>query len=125
MSHGPPSTRPRPAAEPGTRAVPWRARASRWAPSTLRGRLSLVALTTATLLMVILTVAFNTVVRQRLQHQADDELRTRATAVAATVDTSGARVRVLETPGEELLDANVWIYAGGRLLEKPPTATAS
>ncbi|WRZ89654.1 HAMP domain-containing histidine kinase [Streptomyces sp. NBC_01007] len=99
--------------------------ASRWRPGTLRGRLSLVALTTATLLMVILTVAFNTVVRQHLQHQADDELRTRGTAVAATVDTSGARVRVLETPGEELLDANVWIYAGDRLLEKPPSATAA
>ncbi|MGW3915261.1 sensor histidine kinase [Streptomyces sp. NPDC005070] len=103
----------------------WLTRASHWAPGTLRGRLSLVALTTATLLMVILTVAFNTVVRQHLQHQADDELRTRATAVAATVDTSGTRVRLLETPGEELLDANVWIYAGGRLLEKPPTATAT
>ncbi|MER5470095.1 HAMP domain-containing sensor histidine kinase [Streptomyces sp. NPDC002685] len=98
---------------------------SRWRPHTLRGRLSLVALTTATLLMVILTVAFNTVVRRHLQHQADDELRTRATAVAATVDTSGARVRVLETPGEELLDTNVWIYAGDRLLEKPPSATAT
>ncbi|WP_326784673.1 HAMP domain-containing sensor histidine kinase [Streptomyces sp. NBC_00151] len=94
-------------------------------PGTLRGRLSLVALTTATLLMVILTVAFNTVVRQHLRHQADDELRTRGTAVAATVDTSGARVRVLETPGEELLDANVWIYADGRLLEKPPVASAA
>ncbi|MFH8735757.1 sensor histidine kinase [Streptomyces sp. NPDC017964] len=93
-------------------------------PRTLRGRLALVALTTATLLMVILTAVFNTVVRNRLQHQADDELRTRAAAVAATVDTSGPRVRVLETPGEELLDTNVWIYDGGRLLEKPPSAAA-
>ncbi|MFI0965066.1 sensor histidine kinase [Streptomyces sp. NPDC021080] len=125
MNQGASNAWPRSAAGSGARAVPWRARASRWAPGTLRGRLSLVALTTATLLMVILTVAFNTVVRQRLQHQADDELHTRGTAVAATVDTSGARVRLLETPGEELLDANVWIYAGGRLLEKPPTATAA
>ncbi|MFF3148776.1 sensor histidine kinase, partial [Streptomyces sp. NPDC057927] len=53
-----------------------RAFASRWWPRTLRGRLSLVALTTATILMVILTVAFNTVVRRHLQHQADDELHT-------------------------------------------------
>jgi sensor histidine kinase regulating citrate/malate metabolism len=60
---------------------------SRLAPRTLRGRLSLVALTTATLLMVILTVAFNTVIRHRLQHQADDELHTRAAAVATTIDT--------------------------------------
>ncbi|MFF3888638.1 sensor histidine kinase [Streptomyces sp. NPDC001914] len=117
--------RPRTGAGASSRALPWRALASRWAPGTLRGRLSLVALTTAALLMVILTVAFNTVVRLRLQHQADDELRTRATAVAATVDTGGARVRLLETPGEELLDANVWIYDSGRLLEKPPTAGAT
>src|SRR5437764_12853225 len=94
----------------------------RLAPRTLRGRLSLVALTTAALLMVILTVVFNTVVRHHLRRQADDELRTRAAAVATTVDTGGPRVRVLETVNDQLLDANVWIYAGPRLLEQPPSA---
>ena len=89
---------------------------SRLAPRTLRGRLSLVALTTAALLMVILTVAFNTVIRHRLQHQADDELHTRAAAVATTIDTSGPTLRVLETANDRLLDTNVWIYAGTRLL---------
>lgn len=93
---------------------------SRLTPRTLRGRLSLIALTTATLLMVILTVAFNTVVRQHLRRQADDELRTRAAAVATTVDTSGGAVRVLETANDRLLDTNVWIYAGRELLEQPP-----
>ena len=92
------------------------------APRTLRGRLSLVALITATLLMLVLTVAFNAVAQHRLQHQADDELRTRAAAVATTVDTSGTTVRVLETSHDDLLDANVWIYAGRRLLEAPPAA---
>ncbi|MFI5821957.1 sensor histidine kinase [Streptomyces rishiriensis] len=92
------------------------------APRTLRGRLSLVALTTAALLMLVLTVAFNAVAGRRLQHQADDELRTRAAAVATTVDTSGPTARVLETSNDELLDAHVWIYAGPRLLEEPPTA---
>ncbi|WP_189711878.1 sensor histidine kinase [Streptomyces phaeofaciens] len=92
------------------------------APRTLRGRLSLVALTTATLLMLVLTVAFNAVAGHRLQHQADDELRTRAAAVATTIDTSGTTVRVLETSNDELLDTNVWIYAGRRLLELPPNA---
>lgn len=94
------------------------------APRTLRGRLSLVALTTAALLMTILTVVFNTVVDQHLQHQADDELRSRSAAVATTVDTSGSRVRVVESVNDRLLDANVWIYAGTRLLEKPPSASA-
>ncbi|MEU1711210.1 HAMP domain-containing sensor histidine kinase [Streptomyces sp. NPDC005706] len=96
----------------------------RLAPRTLRGRLSLVALTTAALLMTILTVLFNAVMDRHLRHQADDELRNRAAAVATTVDTSGRRVRVLETVNDRLLDTNVWIYAGTRLLEKPPSATA-
>ncbi|MFK4103909.1 sensor histidine kinase [Streptomyces sp. NPDC019531] len=98
--------------------------ARRLAPRTLRGRLSLVALTTAALLMTVLTVVFNTAMDRHLQHQADDELRNRAAAVATTVDTSGPRVRVLETVNDSLLDANVWIYTGTRLLEKPPSATA-
>ncbi|MFF2848425.1 sensor histidine kinase [Streptomyces sp. NPDC058001] len=96
----------------------------RFRPRTLRGRLSLVALTTATLVMVILTVVFNTVVGRHLQRQADDELRTRAAAVATTVDTRHDPVRVLEAPGDGPLDTNVWIYAGGRVLEQPPSVTA-
>ncbi|MEU5093541.1 HAMP domain-containing sensor histidine kinase [Streptomyces sp. NPDC020996] len=96
----------------------------RLAPRTLRGRLSLVALTTAALLMTVLTVAFNTVMARHLQHQADDELRDRAAAVATTVDTGGPRVRVLETANDGLLDADVWIYTGTHLLEKPPSTTA-
>ncbi|MEW2290454.1 HAMP domain-containing sensor histidine kinase [Streptomyces sp. NPDC047841] len=96
----------------------------RLTPRTLRGRLSLVALTAAALLMTVLTVVFNAVMDRHLQHQADDELRSRAAAVAATVDTTGRRVRVLETVNDRLLDAHVWIYAGTRLLEKPPSATA-
>ncbi|MFE6739250.1 sensor histidine kinase [Streptomyces tubercidicus] len=90
-------------------------------PRTLRGRLSLIALTTAALVMMILTIVFNTIVRHRLQQQADNELRARADAVAATVDTRHHPVRVLETPGDAALDTNVWIYTGTRLLEHPAT----
>ncbi|MFI6655399.1 sensor histidine kinase [Streptomyces sp. NPDC050523] len=93
------------------------------APRTLRGRLSLVALTTAALVMAALTLIFNIVMNRHLQHQADDELHNRAAAVATTVDTRGPRVRVVESDNDRLLDANVWIYAGTRLLERPP-ATA-
>ncbi|MFI9306027.1 sensor histidine kinase [Streptomyces triculaminicus] len=93
-------------------------------PRTLRGRLSLVALATATLVMVVLTVVFNNVVRDHLRRQADDELRTRAEAVATTVDTRSDPVRVRETANDTLLDTNVWIYAGSRLLEHPASAPA-
>lgn len=92
---------------------------ARCRPRTLRGRLSLVALTTAALVMVILTVVFHTVVRLHLQQQADDELRTRAAAVAATVDTRHRPVRVLETPDDAVLDTNVWIYAGNAAAGAP------
>ena len=92
-------------------------------PRTLRGRLSLVALTSAALLMTVLTVVFNTVMERHLRQQADDELLGRAAAVATTVDTTGSHVRVLETGHDDLLDTNTWIYAGNRLLEKPPSAT--
>ncbi|MEU5594978.1 HAMP domain-containing sensor histidine kinase [Streptomyces sp. NPDC020298] len=96
----------------------------RLAPRTLRGRLSLVALTTAALLMTVLTVVFNTVVDRHLRHLADDELRSRSAAVATTVDAGGPQVRIVESVNDRLLDANVWIYAGTHLLEKPPSASA-
>ncbi|MFF3861349.1 sensor histidine kinase [Streptomyces sp. NPDC002209] len=93
-------------------------------PRTLRGRLSLVAFVAAALLMVVLTVVFNTVVRQRLQQQADDHLHTRAAAIAATVDTTGTTARVVEVPDDEALDADVWIYSGPVRLETPPGTAA-
>ncbi|MFD8807414.1 sensor histidine kinase [Streptomyces sp. NPDC059597] len=96
----------------------------RLAPRTLRGRLSLAALAVAALLVTVLTVAFNAVMDLHLRHQADDELRDRAAAVAATVDTGGARVRVVETADDRVLDTDAWIYAGGRLLEKAQGASA-
>ncbi|MEU6094978.1 HAMP domain-containing sensor histidine kinase [Streptomyces sp. NPDC047079] len=96
----------------------------RLTPRTLRGRLSLVALTTAALLMTVLTVVFNVMTDRHLRHQADDELHNRAAAAATTVDARGPQVRVLETADDQLLDANVWIYAGTRVIEKPPSAAA-
>ncbi|MGW2212715.1 sensor histidine kinase [Streptomyces sp. NPDC001781] len=99
--------------------------ARRLAPRTLRGRLSLVALTTAALLMTLLTIVFNLAITRHLRAQADAELRNRAEAVATTVETDGARARVRESANDQLLDTNVWIYADGRLLERPsPTASS-
>nr|WP_234021580.1 HAMP domain-containing sensor histidine kinase [Streptomyces sp. 351MFTsu5.1] len=75
--------------------------------------------------MTVLTVVFNTVMERHLGQQADDELLGRAAAVATTVDTTGTRVRVLETGHDELLDTNVWIYTGSRLLEGPPSGSSA
>ncbi|WP_069884315.1 sensor histidine kinase [Streptomyces luteocolor] len=96
----------------------------RLTPRTLRGRLSLVALTSAALVITVLTLAFNAVARQHLERQADDELRTRAAAVATTVDTDGPVVRVHEGAHDDLLDSNVWVYDGTRTIERPSNAAA-
>ncbi|MEU9178386.1 HAMP domain-containing sensor histidine kinase [Streptomyces sp. NPDC048550] len=91
-------------------------------PATLRGRLSLLAVVTAAFVMAVFTIAFNAFVHQHLARQADDLLRARGSAIAATVDTGGPVLRVLETPQEDLLDANAWIYQGPSLVEQPPSA---
>lgn len=93
-------------------------------PATLRGRLSLLAVATAAFVMAVFTIGFNAFVHQYLARQADDQLRARASAVAATVDTSGPVLRVLETPQEDLLDANAWIFQGTSLVEQPSSAAA-
>lgn len=81
-----------------------------------------MALTTAALVMAALTLVFNVVIHRHLRHQADDELRNRAAAVSATLDTSGPRMRIVESRDDRLLDANVWVYAGRHLLERPPAS---
>ncbi|WP_353940192.1 HAMP domain-containing sensor histidine kinase [Streptomyces sp. HUAS MG91] len=88
-------------------------------PPTLRGRLALVAVTTATLLTVVLLLVFHVAVFRQLQAQADDRLRGTVAAVSATVDTSGGRVRVRESANDEILDSNVWVYDGSRTVEQP------
>ncbi|MFB0626979.1 sensor histidine kinase [Streptomyces sp. AB3(2024)] len=94
-------------------------------PATLRGRLSLLAVATAAFVMAVFTIAFNAFVHQHLARQADDQLRARASAIAATIDTGGPVLRVLETPQEDLLDTNAWIYQGTSLVEQPPAAGAN
>ncbi|MEU9001930.1 HAMP domain-containing sensor histidine kinase [Streptomyces sp. NPDC048551] len=91
-------------------------------PLTLRSRLSLIAVSIAALLMAVLIAAFNGIVRHQLDQRADDHLRTRAAAVASTVDTNGPKARVVEVPNDDALDSDVWIYAGTERLEAPPAA---
>ncbi|MFB6871259.1 ATP-binding protein [Streptomyces sp. NPDC056323] len=92
-------------------------------PRTLRGRLALMALATGALWIGVLTTVFNLALDKRLHGQADDVLRTRAEAVAATVDVRPDGRLVVREPAEDrALDAGVWIFQGGTVIEKPPTA---
>ncbi|MGW1412314.1 ATP-binding protein [Streptomyces sp. NPDC002403] len=97
----------------------------RLTPRTLRGRLALMALATGALWIGVLTIVFNLALDKRLHGQADDVLRTRAEAVAATVDVRPDGRLVVREPAEDrALDAGVWIFQGGEVIEKPPTAPA-
>ncbi|MFB7082350.1 ATP-binding protein [Streptomyces sp. NPDC056308] len=94
-------------------------------PRTLRGRLALMALATCALWIGVLTTVFNLALDNRLHGQADDVLRTRAEAVAATVDVRpDGRLVVREPTEDRALDVGVWIFQGDTVVEKPPTAPA-
>ena len=87
-------------------------------PVTLRGRLALLALVTTTSWVVILTAGFNIALGARLRQQADDLLRTRAAAVAATVEARPGGTLVVHEPSDDrALDVGVWIYQGHQLVE--------
>ncbi|MFG2826961.1 ATP-binding protein [Streptomyces sp. NPDC048434] len=95
------------------------------APRTLRGRLALMALATSALWVAVLTTVFNLALDKRLHEQADDVLRTRAEAVAATVEARpDGRLLVHEPAQDQALDTGVWIFQGNRAIEKPPGVPA-
>ncbi|MCZ4101636.1 HAMP domain-containing histidine kinase [Streptomyces sp. So13.3] len=90
-------------------------------PATLRGRLALLALASTAIWVALLTAAFNVVLDARLRAQADDLLRTRAAAVAATVEVrSNGSLTVHEPSDDHVLDTGIWIYQGRRVVEGPP-----
>ncbi|MFI1739391.1 ATP-binding protein [Streptomyces sioyaensis] len=93
---------------------------------TLRGRLALMALITGAVWVAVLTTAFNLALEKRLHEQADDVLRTRAEAVASTVEARpDGRLVVHEPAQDQALDSGVWIYQGRRIKERPPGAPAA
>ncbi|MGW3622457.1 ATP-binding protein [Streptomyces sp. NPDC000880] len=93
---------------------------------TLRGRLAMMALATSALWIAALTTVFNLALDKRLHEQADEVLRTRAEAVAATVEARpDGRLAVREPAEDQALDSGVWIYQGTRLIEKPSGTPAA
>jgi signal transduction histidine kinase len=94
-------------------------------PASLRGRLTLLALVTTALWMVLLTAGFNLFLGARLRAQADGLLRTRAAAVSATVQTGpGGWLTVRDPRDDTALDTDSWIYEGGHAIERPRAAAA-
>jgi signal transduction histidine kinase len=94
-------------------------------PTSLRGRLTLLALLTTACWIVLLTAGFNVFLAARLRADADGLLRTRAAAVSATVQsTPTGALTVREPRDDSALDTDTWIYQGTRAIERPRAAAA-
>ncbi|MCU1591705.1 MAG: sensor histidine kinase [Frankiales bacterium] len=88
--------------------------------TTLRGRLALVAVVTTAVWVGLLTAGFNVILGSQLHAQSGSLLRQQAAAAAATVVVSpDGSVRLSDPKDDEILDADLWIYAGRTALERP------
>ena len=85
----------------------------------LRRRLTISVTAISALTLVILIVVFNLVLRSSLSADADRLLDARVSAALEGVEVKGGNVSVPETSDEGAPDAQVWIYADGRSLERP------
>ena len=93
----------------------------RLARLSLRSRLLVAAVMGAAAFLAALTVGFNLILRAELRHDANDLLRQRAAAHLATLTVVDGRLRAAEAPDEASVDSQIWLYAGGRALERPNT----
>jgi signal transduction histidine kinase len=64
---------------------------------------------------------FNVVLSNRLSHDGDEVLRARAAAQISGLTTEDGRLVTHEAPDERALESDTWVFAGGRLLERPRT----
>lgn len=87
---------------------------------TLRGRLALVATLVTAVWVIAMTVAVDLILVHQLDNQAAEVLRARAEAASAEVRvaTDGS-LALVEPTGDDVLDAQIWFYAGSRVLEAP------
>lgn len=93
------------------------------APAGLRRRLLLAVVAAVGAAVVVLTLAFNLVLHQRLAADADDALRAHASAELGTLAARGRDgLRVREAPDDAALDSQIWVFARTRALERPRTS---
>ena len=80
----------------------------------LRHRLVLAACVAVATALALVSAAFYIVLQHRLDHDANDTLRSRSQAALATVTVKRGRLAVGEGPRDALLDQRVWVFAGAR-----------
>ena len=82
----------------------------------LRARIVSLAVLTATLVVAVLVVLSHVLLTRATEADTRTLARTRAEAVAATVQTDNGTVRLVEGTGDAF-DAVAWVFADGRLID--------
>lgn len=75
--------------------------------------------------LVALIGAFNVILRDRLNHEADNALSARASAELGSLRIVSGRVAAPEVPDAGVPDAQAWVFSGQRLVEQPPSDPAT
>ncbi|HEV3054456.1 MAG TPA: hypothetical protein VGX45_07365, partial [Solirubrobacteraceae bacterium] len=91
---------------------------------TLRGRLLASVLVAIALVLAGVTAGFNTVLAARLDSDANGVVQARAAAELGALRISGGRITVPEAPDEATPDAQVWVFRGSIVLERPQSVPA-
>ncbi len=89
---------------------------------SLRARLMTVVVVGAAIAIAALTAGFNLVLRSSLDHDANQVLTARAAATLATVEVKEGHLKAVEAPDRNAVDALVWLYSHGHVVEAPRAA---
>src|SRR4051794_24059295 len=92
---------------------------------TLRGRVTFASVAVLAVSLGALALLFNVLLANRLSTDASSVLRNRAAAQLATLDLRHGGVRTVEGPTDAALDHDAWVFAGGRVVEKPAVVSAA
>ena len=95
------------------------------APRGIRGRLLVGVGVIVALALVLMTVAFNVVIRHSLDGDAARLARTRAAAALATVHTTGGRLIVGDNDNDTAIAAQIWIFDRAGRIQPPRVTTQS
>jgi two-component system, OmpR family, sensor kinase len=85
----------------------------------VRRRLQLAVIGAVAVALSVLIAVFNLVLRERLNHDADNALLARASAELASLHISGQRLAAPEQVDAGAVDTGTWVFAGRTAIEQP------
>jgi signal transduction histidine kinase len=91
-------------------------------PRGVRARLLATTVAAVGAALVALVVGFNLLLQTRLDAQATDQARARATATLTSLSVNGGHVRVSESPDAAAADTQIWVFDGRHAVEAPRAA---